>query len=386
MLQVILFILKLIGWILLAILGLLILVLLAVIFTPLRYQAEASCPGKLSELEAGVSFGIFFRLISGRLQYRKGNLSWNIRAAWIKLGDTGDAEEEIEEAADGLEEIGEKVLEEVADAEEASEEVRLEKAKEEASEEVRSEKAEEEASEEPKSEPPEEETAEDIKTENLPQGPEDIPKEPVRESATESSAESRDQKAENKSEESADTNKKKPKKKNKKTVPPDADTGESEEKPKKTLSDKITVVFDKIEYTFDKMCAKIEMLSAKTELVTDFLSDGVHQSAFLKCFSELKKLLFRLRPKQCRGKIRFGFEDPSLTGKVLAGASMLYPYWGEHVYCCPDFEEKVLEGEVSVKGAFRILPAAVMGWNLLWSRNVRRTVLDARRLISKLKK
>ena len=134
------------------------------------------------------------------------------------------------------------------------------------------------------------------------------------------------------------------------------------------------------------MCAKIEMLSAKTELVTDFLSDGVHQSAFLKCFSELKKLLFRLRPKQCRGKIRFGFEDPSLTGKVLAGASMLYPYWGEHVYCCPDFEEKVLEGEVSVKGAFRILPAAVMGWNLLWSRNVRRTVLDARRLISKLKK
>lgn len=349
MLQVILFILKLIGWILLVILGLLLLVLLAMVFTPLRYQAEARCPGKLSELEAGVSFGIFFRLISGRLQYRKGNLSWNIRAAWIRLGDTGDAEEEIEEAADDLEDMGEKVVEEIADAEEA------------------------------------EETAEDTKSENLPQGPEDTPKEPVRESAAEASAESRDQKAESKSEESADTDKKKPKKK-KKTVPPDADTGESEKEPKKTLSDKITAVFDKIEYTFDKMCAKIEMLSAKAELVTDFLSDGVHQSAFLKCLAELKKLLFRLRPKQCRGEIRFGFEDPSLTGKVLAGASMLYPYWGEHVYCCPDFEEKVLEGEVSVKGAFRILPAAVMGWNLLWNRNVRRTVLDARRLISRLRK
>ena len=371
MLQVILFILKLIGWILLVILGLLLLVLLAVVFTPLRYQAEARCPGKLSELEAGVSFGIFFRLISGRLQYRKGNLSWNIRAAWIRLGDTGDAEEEIEEAADDLEEMGEKTLEEIADAEEA----------EEASEEERSEKAREEASEEAKSEQPEEEKAEDTKSENLLQGPEDTQKEQVRESA----AESRDQKAENKSEESADTYKKKPKKK-KKTVPPDADTGESEKEPKKTLSDKITAVFDKIEYTFDKMCAKIEMLSAKAELVTDFLSDGVHQSAFLKCLAELKKLLFRLRPKQCRGEIRFGFEDPSLTGKVLAGTSMLYPYWGEHVYCCPDFEEKVLEGEVSVKGAFRILPAAVMGWNLLWNRNVRRTVLDARRLISRLRK
>ena len=53
MLQVILFILKLIGWILLAILGLLILVLLAVIFTPLRYQAEASCPGRSEERRVG---------------------------------------------------------------------------------------------------------------------------------------------------------------------------------------------------------------------------------------------------------------------------------------------------------------------------------------------
>ena len=152
------------------------------------------------------------------------------------------------------------------------------------------------------------------------------------------------------------------------------------------MSDKVAAVLEKIEYTFDRMCAKIELLSAKAEIVTEFLSDDVHQSAFLKCLAELKKLLFRLRPKQCRGMIRFGFEDPSLTGKVLAGASMLYPYWGEHVYCCPDFEEKVLEGEVSVKGSLRILPAAVMGWNLLWSRNVRRTVLDAKRMISKLRK
>ena len=101
MLQVILFILKLIGWILLAILGLLILVLLAVIFTPLRYQAEASCPGKLSELEAGVSFGIFFRLISGRLQYRKGNLSWNIRADRNEKEQTGESAHEA-----GAEETG----------------------------------------------------------------------------------------------------------------------------------------------------------------------------------------------------------------------------------------------------------------------------------------
>ena len=356
MLQVILFILKLIGWILLAILGLLFLVLLAVTFTPLRYQAETRCPGKLSELEADVRFGIFFRLVSGRLQYRKGKMEWNIRAAWIRLGDNGEAEEEIHEAAGSLEEIGENVLEDIAEKEEASEEAGSDQAAE--------------ISEDTKEESTEKTVKETAGLETQER----------KESSEEDSSEIKAEKT------GADTRKKAEKKKDKSASAENTDTGGSEKEPKKTLSDKVAAVLEKIEYTFDRMCAKIELLSAKAEIVTEFLSDDVHQSAFLKCLAELKKLLFRLRPKQCRGMIRFGFEDPSLTGKVLAGASMLYPYWGEHVYCCPDFEEKVLEGEVSVKGSLRILPAAVMGWNLLWSRNVRRTVLDAKRMISKLRK
>jgi hypothetical protein len=374
MLQVILFILKLIGWILLAILGLLFLVLLAVIFTPLRYQAETRCPGKLSELEADVRFGIFFRLVSGRLQYRKGKMEWNIRAAWIRLGDNGEAEEEIQEAAGSLEEIGENVLEDIAEKEEASEEAA--EVPEEAGSDQAAEISEEAGSDQAA------EISEDTKEEST--------EKTVKETAGLETQERKESSEEDSSEIKAEkigagTRKKAEKKKEKSSSAENTDTGGSEKEPKKTLSDKVAAVLEKIEYTFDRMCAKIELLSAKAELVTEFLSDDVHQSAFLKCLAELKKLLFRLRPKQCRGMIRFGFEDPSLTGKVLAGASMLYPYWGEHVYCCPDFVEKVLEGEVSVKGSLRILPAAVMGWNLLWSRNVRRTVLDAKRMISKLR-
>ena len=380
MLQVILFILKLIGWILLAILGLLFLVLLAVIFTPLRYQAETRCPGKLSELEADVRFGIFFRLVSGRLQYRKGKMEWNIRAAWVRLGDNGEAEEEIQEAAGSLEGIGENVLEDIAEKEEESEEAGSDQAAEE-SEEAGSDQA-AEVSEEARSDQAAE-VSEDTKEESTEKTVKEtagLETQEVKESSEEASSEIKAEKT------GAGTRKKAEKKKEKSASAENTDTGGSEKEQKKTLSDKVSAVLEKIEYTFDRMCAKIELLSAKAELVTEFLSDDVHQSAFLKCLAELKKLLFRLRPKQCRGMIRFGFEDPSLTGKVLAGASMLYPYWGEHVYCCPDFEEKVLEGEVSVKGSLRILPAAVMGWNLLWSRNVRRTVLDAKRMISKLRK
>lgn len=70
MLHIFLFILKLIGWVLLLILGLLLLVIVAALFTPLRYHVETRCQGKLSTLEAGINFRILFRLISGSIQYR----------------------------------------------------------------------------------------------------------------------------------------------------------------------------------------------------------------------------------------------------------------------------------------------------------------------------
>lgn len=125
------------------------------------------------------------------------------------------------------------------------------------------------------------------------------------------------------------------------------------------------------------------MLSEKAESVKEFLTDDVHQSAFLKCLTELKKMVTRLRPKRIAGEVHFGFEDPSWTRRVLAGVSMFYPYWGEHVCCYPDFENKVLDGELSVEGSLRLLPAAVFAWNLLWNKYVRRTVMDAKRFIFK---
>lgn len=72
------------------------------------------------------------------------------------------------------------------------------------------------------------------------------------------------------------------------------------------------------------------------------------------------KLLFRhILPRKIRGKIRFGFEDPSLTGKILAGASVVYPLYKDSFQIIPVFDSQVLEGEVELKGR-------MFGGYLLW--------------------
>ena len=119
----------------------------------------------------------------------------------------------------------------------------------------------------------------------------------------------------------------------------------------------------------------------KAEEIKAFLENGMHQAAFIKLLVELKKLLFRMRPKQVDGNLEFGFEDPCITGQVLAGLSMLTPYW--EIQLQPDFEHKVLDGGISVKGSVRLWPMAVLAWNMVWNRDVRRTVLDIKKMIFK---
>lgn len=112
------------------------------------------------------------------------------------------------------------------------------------------------------------------------------------------------------------------------------------------------------------------------------MENETHQLAFWKLAAELKKLLLRMKPKKLQGELHFGFEDPSLTGRVQAGLSILYPCMDEMNFY-PDFENKVLDGEVSVQGAARLWPMAAFAWNMVWSRDVRRTVLDVKKLIRK---
>ena len=403
MLQVMLFILKLIGWILLAVLGLLVLVLAVALFTPLCYEAEVDCPGALSDLEAGVRFRIFFRLVSGSFRYQNKKFSWNIRAAWIRLGNQADAEEaeeKTEEAAYDLAKAGVEELERIAVEPEEKETKETGVKNPEAEEETKESGAgnpEVTAEEQRNAVEPKAEESGDVeriqvksmavenqKIECVSESPAAVEEQKL-ETASESPVAVEDQKSETASESRAAIEKESADSAGKAAGAEEVHSSGNEEQ-KKSLTDKIAAFFEKIKYTFDRMCAKIRILLEKKEIVTGFLTSEIHQSAFQKCLAELKKMLFRLRPRRVAGEIRFGFEDPSLTGRVLAGLSMAFPYWGDHVRCSPDFEEKVLEGRLSVGGSLRLLPAAAMGWNLLWSRNVRRTIRDARRLAARLRK
>ena len=62
--------------------------------------------------------------------------------------------------------------------------------------------------------------------------------------------------------------------------------------------------------------------------------------------------------------IIFGFEDPYYTGKVLGWTAALIPIYGDHINITPDFEKRILKGELKIKGRIRRYKILYLLWKV----------------------
>ena len=316
MLHILLLILKIIGIILAVILGILLLLIGIVLFVPIRYEVSAKCDGTIDSLKAKVKATWLLHLVRADVFLKGKKVKWKVRLAWLKKTNAVGGTNRKEEKDNETEKDESEKVEETAVKDEVSEEIP----------EVGNEKC-EEASEE------------------------------VEEHRLEESNEEHSEGSESTSE-----------------------TGETtaEESEKESVSDKIKKLTEKIKVQIQNICDKIKELLQKKDKIEDFLTDRAHVNAFKKVKKELFTLLKRLKPKKTDIKVRFGFDDPCTTGQVLAGISILYPWFGETTEIIPDFENQVLKGTVYLKGRIRFCHFAVLALKLLLCKDVRMSYKDIR--------
>lgn len=267
MLHILWMLLKIIGIILLIILGLLVLSVCVVLFVPLRYHGKAETKGTLDSVKAHLKFSWLLHLVSGYVTYENKETKWQVRILWKKLN--------------------------------------VEK--------------------------------------------NDIQKENASENEGENKVKSHDINSDSS-----------------KTESQKCESSEETQKEKKNI-------FEKIKYTFRDFCDKIKALIKKKEKLQEFLTNEIHQSSWRRLKQEIWKLLKFLKPKKLVLNLHFGFEDPSVTGKVLAALSMLYPFYLDHINLEPEFDEKILEGDAYIKGTVRGLHLLIIICDLFFDKNIKTT-------------
>ena len=145
----------------------------------------------------------------------------------------------------------------------------------------------------------------------------------------------------------------------------------SESKIDKT-TDKEKEFFGKRIVNFLKKCynrcknfiTKIRKITNKMEMIGDLLED----EDIIDAVKRIKRYgvngVKLLLPQKLNAKIIFGFEDPYYTGKVLGWTAALIPIYGDYIDIIPDFEKRILKGELKIKGRIRRYKILYLLWKV----------------------
>lgn len=108
---------------------------------------------------------------------------------------------------------------------------------------------------------------------------------------------------------------------------------------------------DKIEERINKKTAKIKKKIAKIKKFWN-LSCTVKTRAYLKKY--IVSLFKHIGPRKAKGYIHYGFKEPYQTGLYTGYLSMLPFMYQKKLTLEPDFYNKVLEGDITLKGHLRL--------------------------------
>lgn len=321
MISVLLTIVKIIGIVLLCILGLLLLVLLSVLLVPLRYQAEGSCREEKWNAAARVTWLCHLLCVQAGYQADAGPF-WRVRILGFPLIDsrrtkTGQSQKTSSQKA--------------AESEEKDKTEPIPDISPEVLDSL------------PGESPPPEQT--EKKSGAKPETEKSTSRNAVRETEEPEQKQARgDAKKEQKAEEKNQKKEKRKQEQAKKSV-------QKEEKQK-------------------ERAARRE----KAEDLLDLLQNKENQCSLRMVKSQAGKLLHHILPQKIRLVGRIGLSDPAATGQLMGLVYAFYPLYGDSIRLTGDFEEKVMEGELFLKGRIRIGSLIIIAARVVLDKNIRRMI------------
>ncbi len=164
-----------------------------------------------------------------------------------------------------------------------------------------------------------------------------------------------------------------PEKKAKKKKRPAPESG------RKGAVTRIQDVFQKIGCKIREICGKLKKGQELYEKIRDFFEDTENQKTIALLWRQTKKLFRHILPRKVSGNVRFGFDDPYRTGQVLAAVSPFYSIYGKSLALDPVFDGTALDGEIHIRGRIRAATLLWIAVRVFLNRNFRKLLREWRK-------
>ncbi|MBD5547422.1 MAG: DUF2953 domain-containing protein [Lachnospiraceae bacterium] len=137
---------------------------------------------------------------------------------------------------------------------------------------------------------------------------------------------------------------------------------------------KLWYVFKNIKYTIIKICDKIKHIVKNIQYYLRILQSDTFHRAWKVCSGQVFSLLKSIFPRRIRGNLLIGTGDPAGTGQILAIYGIIYPLIGNHIDIVPDFERQIVEGDLLIKGKITAFKALKTAWIVYFNKDLRRLI------------
>ncbi len=136
---------------------------------------------------------------------------------------------------------------------------------------------------------------------------------------------------------------------------------------KKSIFKRIKDIYNNIKERVINIINNIKNVLEKREKLFEQINDDDNRQALSFSTGIIKKLLKHVLPRNHKVYVKFGMEDPALTGEYLGLAYAVSFLVGVNLIVEPDFEKKVFECDIPFKGRISIIRLLI--WFLQVYRN-----------------
>lgn len=143
-----------------------------------------------------------------------------------------------------------------------------------------------------------------------------------------------------------------------------------------SLTDKIKSIIKKTKRKIRAVIRSKDKLKKKIDDIKMIINDEANKEMVRLLYSQLKALFKEIMPVKYKINIHYGCDDPYRTGQLLMYISVFYGLSGINMNITPDFNEKILEGDIYIKGRVRICKLLMIVFCVYRNKRFRELVLN----------
>ena len=133
-------------------------------------------------------------------------------------------------------------------------------------------------------------------------------------------------------------------------------------------------VFEKIQYTISRVCGKISMI--KTTIEND-----IFKRAFDLVKRKLLRIIRMILPDKCNIRLGLGTGDPAQTAELVGIFGAMYPFLFNKVSFEPDFDEKVIEMDAHLKGHITVFTIVYSAAVCFFNKDVKKVIRRFKKIL-----